>query len=116
MINVGTKIKALREQKGYTQEQVADHLNISQPTYARIESGERNSWANYLEPLCTFFEVQPEDLVKQEGISISHNRDNSTNAFIINQLSEKLIEQYELRLKEKDLYIANLQERLGKYE
>ena len=36
---VGSKIKALRKEKGLSQEQVADYLHISQSTYARIENG-----------------------------------------------------------------------------
>jgi transcriptional regulator with XRE-family HTH domain len=111
---VGNKIKALRINKHLSQEQVAEHLHISQSTYARIESGETNSWANYIEPLSKLFEIQPEELLKNETINISHNKGNSTNAYIINQLSEKLIEQLEKRIDEKDKYIKQLEKLLNK--
>lgn len=46
---------------------------------------------------------------------INHNQQggNSTNAIIINQLSEKLIQQYEERIKEKDEIIKDLKKRMG---
>lgn len=35
------RLKELRKEKGLTQQNVADSLNISQPNYRRWESGER---------------------------------------------------------------------------
>lgn len=103
-------------QKGLTQEQVAEHLHISQSTYARMESGETNGWAYYLESLTKLFEILPEDLVKNESLQISYNKGNSTNAFIINQLSENLLEKFDENSKLKDEIIADLKRRLSKYE
>jgi len=113
---VAHKIKKLRNKKGLSQEQVADYLNVSQSTYARIESGESNSWASYIEPLTKLFEIQPEELLKQDNISICYNEGNSTNAFILNQLSEQLIAQYDENSKLKDDIISDLKNRLSKYE
>lgn len=109
---VANKLKNLRKQKKWSQEDVAHQLNISQSAYGRIEKGESNSWAAHLERICTLFEIEPEELIKQENISISYNKGKSINGFIVNQLSEKLIEQYEIRLKEKDMYIAKLEKEL----
>lgn len=113
---VGNKLKKIRKQKGWSQEIVADKLHISQSAYARIETGESNSWATHLETICTVFEIQPEELLRQDTVVINHNQQggNSNNAYIINQLSEKLIEQYEYRLKEKDEIIIELREQLKK--
>jgi len=68
----------------------------------------------HLEKTCKVFEVTPEKLIKNDSIILSNNQQggNSTNAFVINQLSEKLIEQYELRLKEKDELIKELKNNL----
>ena len=38
-ILIGTKIKATRKQKGYTQEQLAEMLNVSPNTISRYERG-----------------------------------------------------------------------------
>jgi transcriptional regulator with XRE-family HTH domain len=111
---IGSKIKAYRKQKGWSQEYVAEILHLSQSAYSRIENGDSNSWVNHLEKICEVFEVTPEELIKNESIILSNNQQGgtSTNALVINQLSEKLIEQYELRLKEKDELIDELKIRL----
>jgi len=51
-------------------------------------------------------------LLKQENIIVNQNQQGGNGAFIINQLSEKLIEQYEQRLKDKDEIIAMLKGQL----
>ena len=61
-----------------------------------------------------FFDIAPEDLLKQENVTINQNQQggHSNNAYVINQLSEKLIEQYEARLLEKDTIITELRNKL----
>jgi DNA-binding helix-turn-helix protein len=108
---VGEKIKNLRKSRNLSQEEVAEFIHVSQSTYARIESGASNSWAGYILPLCELFGIQPEELLKTDHIVINNNTscENSRNAYVFNQLSDKLIEQYEKRLAEKDIFIAYLQ-------
>jgi transcriptional regulator with XRE-family HTH domain len=116
---VGAKIKNLRKQKGLTQEEVADYLHITQPTYARIETGESSSWASYLEPISKLFDIQPEELVKQESINVKNIKTNNGalyNVGTINQISDKLIEQFEARIAEKDMLISELRVRLKRLE
>ena len=116
-ISIGNKLKQFRKIKGMSQEQVADYLHLSQSAYARMESGESHSWASHIDKICEVFEITPEELVKSENIIVNNNQQGgtSTNAIIINQLSEKLILQYEERLKEKDEIIAELKNRLKTY-
>ena len=103
------RIKNLRLKKGFSQDDMPKQLCISQSAYAKLETGKTFTWATHLEKLCEILEVQPEDLVKQEQVIINqNNKGNSNNAYIINQLSEKLIEQYEKRLADKDEIIAML--------
>ena len=112
---VGNKIKSLRKLKQLSQEQEADYLHISQSTYARIENGDGNSWSSYIEPLCSFFEIEPEQLLEKDTIIINQNQKggNSNNAYVINQLSEKLIPQLEKRIEGKDLIIKELHSKLN---
>jgi len=104
------RIKHLRHKKGFSQEDMASKLCISQSAYAKLESGKTYTWASHLEKLCEIFEVNPEDIVRQEQVVINQNQQGgqSNNAYIINQLSEKLIEQYEKRLADKEEIIALL--------
>lgn len=116
--SIGNKLKSLRKQKGLSQEQVCEHLHISQSAYARIESGESNSWAMHLEKISAFYNIKPEELIKNENVIIGNIGTNNGVGYaeIVNQLSEKLIELYEERIKEKDEIIAELKARLKKYE
>ena len=62
-----------------------------------------------------FSALQPEELLKTDHIVINNNNtscENAGNAYVFNQLSDKLIEQYEKRLAEKDSFIAYLQKEL----
>ena len=111
---VGEKIKNLRKSRNLSQEEVAEFIHVSQSTYARIESGASNSWAGYILPLCELFGIQPEELLKTDHIVINNNNTSCqySGGYVVNQLSEKLIEQYEKRLAEKDSLIAYLQKEL----
>jgi len=98
---IGNKLKQLRKNKGMSQEQVADYLHVSQSAYARMESGESHSWASHINDICQVFEISPEELVKSESLVINNNQKGGGGYIqIVNQLSEKLIEQYEERIKE----------------
>ena len=104
---VAKKVRHLRLQKGLSQEQVAEHLNTSQSTYARIESGQSNSWVNYIYSICELFELQPEELIRHDDDSLSYTK-NTPNCFMINQLLGKLSKQYETQLKEIGLLISEM--------
>ena len=112
---IGSKIQALRKQKGWSQEQTAELLHMSQSSYARMESGKSSSWTIHLKTICTLFEIEPQELLIQDVIkaeSIKNTKAAVSNDRMINQFSEKLIAQYELRIKEKDTYITKLEQLL----
>jgi transcriptional regulator with XRE-family HTH domain len=106
---VAEKIKRLRKSKGFSQEDMADKLSISQSAYARIESGESNSWSNYIEKLSEIFEIKPENFLTDETNNLEQENTDQKGGMAfqfvgtintINSLSEKLVEQYEERIKE----------------
>ncbi|WP_079240373.1 helix-turn-helix domain-containing protein [Chryseobacterium indologenes] len=108
-IQIGSKIRRLRENKGFSQEEMAERLQISRSAYSRIESGETNSWVNHIQKLCENFDIKPEDFFINSDNNINTNQDNAsavqTNThhdthITINQLSEKVIELYEERIRE----------------
>lgn len=49
------KIKRLRELNGYTQQQIADYLEISQPLYSQVEKCKRPLKDEYIEPLALLY-------------------------------------------------------------
>ena len=116
---VANKIRNLRKAKGYSQEEVAERLSISQSAYARIERGESHSWAAHLEKLSEIFEVKPEELLSDDSNNFNNQEQKGGMAFqfvgtinTINSLSEKLIEQYEVRITELKEEVASLKEEI----
>jgi len=116
---IGNKIRRLREGKGFSQEDMAEKLQISRSAYSRIESGETNSWVNHIEKLCKELDMKAEDLLINSDNNINTNQDNASAVqattqqdthITINHLSDKVIELYEERIKEKDKMIQQLQD------
>jgi len=110
---VGAKIRHLRKTRGYSQEEVAEKLNISQSAYARIENGESQSWASHIEQLSTIFEVKPKSFLskQKENSPVKKQKDKlqlRDTLIALDEVYQKLIEQYEKRLQEKDELIALL--------
>ena len=106
--NVAEKIKRLRKSKGFSQDDMAERLHISQSAYARIETGESHSWATHIEKLSEILEIKPEDFLTDETNNFNSLDQLEGFAFqnvgtittINSFLSEKLVEQYEERIEE----------------
>lgn len=120
---VAEKIKRLRKAKGLSQETVAEQLHISQSAYARIESGESNSWANHLEKMSEIFDVKPESFITDEANNLEQENTEQKGGMAfqfvgtintINSLSEKLIDQYEERITELKNQVKDLKNELKK--
>ena len=115
---ISEKIRSLREKKGFTQEEIAEHLHISPSAYARMERGESNSWASHLERLCSLFDISASELFNTDTLILNQKnvKGNNNNGYTINQLSEKLIDQYEARIAEKDTVIKELRRQVNKFK
>ena len=101
----GTKIRLLREQKGWGQEVLADHLNISQPAISKIESDQTKlSWDHAVQ-LGILFEVDPEYFFDSKVNNyISHNEIQNqlfNSEYIYNNL-DLVKSLYEDQIKAKD--------------
>jgi len=51
-------LKQLRKKRGYSQEYMADLLNISQSNYSRLESGHTRIVADQIPKLASIFQVE----------------------------------------------------------
>lgn len=118
---VSEKIKRLRKAKGLSQEEMAEKLHISQSAYARIETGESQSWATHLEKISEIFEVKPESFLTDETNNLEQENTDQKGGMAfqfvgtintINSLSEKLTEQYEERIQELKSIIGELKEEI----
>lgn len=98
MNTIKTKIRKVRELKGFSQEYLAQKLNISQRAYSKMECGEIRIEQSRLEAIAEALEISlsqlklfDEDTIFEDNI---HNNRKSNIFF-----QEKLVEQYEARIK-----------------
>ena len=111
-MSIGTKIRKKRGEKGFSQEFLAEKLNISQGTLSNIESNKSKPDIDLLRGISKILEIDVYDLIEENKLK-QINKDSAVGYMAEHQkieLSEKLIEQYEFRLKEKDAIISILQE------
>ncbi|MFY8111159.1 MAG: helix-turn-helix domain-containing protein [Flavobacterium sp.] len=113
-MEIGKKLRTLRAERGFTQEKMADLLSIPQASYSNLENNKGRIDLKTIQKIAEIYEMDVIDLLKEEGFSFhQNNKKGDNNGLVINQISDKLIEQYEIRLKEKDEVIADLRKRLS---
>lgn len=61
---LGSRIKALRTAKNYTQEQVAERLGISRQKYARVENGSNSITWDILRKIAEILDVTVGDITR----------------------------------------------------
>ena len=75
-IRIGALLKALRKEKGLTQEQLAERLGVSNRTVSRWETGSNMPDIGMLVELADFFEVSIPEIIR--GERKSENMDQET--------------------------------------
>jgi DNA-binding protein len=88
-MNLKDKIKNLREMNGWSQEVMAERLDMSKNGYARIERGESKLNMERLEQIAEIFNIDVVDLISQEyeraifviGGDSSNNTGNNTTYY-----------------------------------
>ena len=101
----GKRIQQLRKERELTQEQLAEKLNVSQNTIAKIESGLRRPSIDFLLEISEFFNVSTNYLVF--GVHAEDVEDEKLKKDIdeaikkIDQTIEKQLEKKEELLKMK---------------
>ena len=92
----GQRIQQLRKERELTQEQLAEKLNVSQNTIAKIESGLRRPSIDFLLEISEFFNVSTNYLVF--GVHAEDVEDEKSKKDI-DETIEKLLEKKEELLK-----------------
>lgn len=109
------KIKHVREDRKLSQEFIANELGLSQSQYSRRESGETKFIAEELIQLSKALETKIADLYGEESAVFNNNNQKGGAFGQYVTVSDKLIEQFELRIREKDEIIKSLNHRLSSY-
>ena len=98
MNNISSNIKRIREQRGYTQEYMADVLEISQATYARIESQQIKLNLDRLQKVANILETDISTLLDSSKIKIQ-NQANNEEALNNGYVENLQIENREIIIK-----------------
>ena len=96
----GKRIQLLRKQKGLSQEELADRLNVSSNTVAKIECGLRRPSVDFVVDLVNFFDTTVDYIILGEEIKKEKNYD-----FLIREIDDKVEQLLALKenlLKEKN--------------
>ncbi len=119
-MRVCEKIKRLRQEKGWSQEEVAHKLEISANAYGSIERGETDVNLSRLEAISEVFEIDTADLFDKKTNVINNFaevqiQNNQPNWHSIHQSLDYLqikaeFEKSQLLLAEKNKEIALLKE------
>ncbi len=105
------KVKMLREEKKLSQGFLAHELGLDQSQYSRREKGEIQFIPEEIMKLSNLLETSISNLFGEETNVFNNVNQKGGNFGQYVTIPEKLIEQYELRLKEKDELIAILRDR-----
>ncbi len=101
-------IKKLREDKHFSQDAIAHALGLKQSQYSCRENGEIKFAAEEIPVLAKELGCTTAKIYGEETNSFSVHTQNGGNFGQYVSVPEKLIEQYESRLKEKEEVIAFL--------
>ena len=113
-INIGHKIKKLRELKNLTQEHMAKSIGITQGAYSRMELGETEITYTKLEKISEELGMKPEEVIAFNESLVFNVMNNQTgNGLVINnnQMSDtekNSFEQQILLLKEENSYLKKV--------
>lgn len=101
-MNIGTKIKKLRELKNFTQDYMAEQLGISQGAYSRMELGDSEMTYGRLEKISEILEMKPEDIISFNESMVFNVMHNQTGNGLV-------IQNNPPNNKERELYEAQIE-------
>lgn len=122
---IGYKIKNIRELKNFTQEYMAEKLDISQAAYSKMEKGDTKISQDKLNKIAEILEVNPDDITDFDNKkilnsynSIKGNNSNITyshqDTLLIRQLYEDKIALLEKLLQKSEEEVKHLKALLQK--
>lgn len=120
-MNIHEKIRTLRELNNWTQEDMAEKMDIAPNTYARFERGETRLDFNKLQQIAMLFHCKLTDLIDQDKQNLffqigddNHQQQNSTHysssdtVTIENEKLKLIIQHKEELLAQKESELATL--------
>lgn len=119
MIDFDT-IRELREQRQWTQEQMAEKLGLTRNGYAKIETGKSMPSLERLDEIAGLFGVKLFELLKLDGqnvvYQIGENYHGNNNYYNSNEKLQTEIDKLKLEMEKLNLIIAHKDELLKQKE
>jgi transcriptional regulator with XRE-family HTH domain len=101
-MTLGDKLKKARISKNFTQEYLAEVLNVSQKTYSNFENDKSKPAFAQVEEIAKTLDTSVLEFLSGDSITINQSENEIAIAqnYATLSISEKLIEQYEERIKD----------------
>lgn len=118
-MKVNEKIKNYQEKNKWSQEDMANQLQMSASAYAKIERGDTRLHLDKLQQIAQVFNIDVFDLMPNDAkniiVNINENGEsNNTNYSVTNDVLAKEIENLKNLIAQKDLFIQEKDQRLAK--
>lgn len=106
-MSVNEKVRLFRELNQWSQEEMAERMNMSVTGYAKIERGETNISLHKLKQIASVLQIDLLDLVSTHDSGVilvggENNQNHFRNNYYGNQAAELEVEKLKLELKHKD--------------
>lgn len=120
MNDISENIKNLRELRNFTQDYMAQKLDITQAGYSKIESGQTDISYSKIVEIAQVLEVSPQDLItfnKQKYFNSFNNVKGSNNgSVIINTNADEIKSLYTDKIDLLNRMLLMKEEELNKYK
>lgn len=117
-MELGVKIKKIRESKNYTQEYMSNKLNISQNTYSKIETGGIKLTVDRLKQISEVLDVTIEDILNNETQTFNFHNSNIDKFYgyieTLHEDNKELLQTTIKLLNEQITYLKSENEKLLK--
>ena len=102
-MSVNEKIRAIREVNQWSQEEMANKMNMSTNGYAKIERGETKLNLHKLEQIANIFNIDVLELIKNDDKNVLFfMNDHNTNYYGSNENLTSEIDRLKLTISHKD--------------
>ena len=106
-MSVNEKVRLFRELNQWSQEEMAERMNMSVAGYAKIERGETNISLHKLKQIASVLQIDLLDLVSTHDSGVilvggENNQNHFRNNYYGNQAADLEVEKLKLELKHKD--------------
>ncbi|MBQ3948386.1 MAG: helix-turn-helix transcriptional regulator [Ruminococcus sp.] len=100
------KLYDLRKQKGFSQEELANRLNVSRQTVSKWEVGDSTPDLEKLVAISDLFEISLDELVLDKAAVSSE--ETSSKSEVLSELKEKLLTDENKKRAKKEFKIAGI--------